>query len=189
LDAEYNQGLTAISQGINSSLRMYFETEVLGVLTEEDHLIDRLKGSIKLVTLRNRIRDRYINPEEPPSGAGGEDTPAMEAPIPFDLIANFEVVTQAMISESEKLGAELLFVYIPEYESIIQGEEPQRETYREGVMEVIDRAGLPYLDLGPVLSLHENPRSLWALGIRGHFSPAGYQVVADSTLELIASQQ
>lgn len=78
-------------------------------------------------------------------------------------------------------GGQVLLVYLPDFAETgpLAKPMPAHAPY----VEVTQRVGLPLLDLLPVFQSQPDVASLFPLRMRGHYTPAGYGMVAANILE------
>ncbi len=87
--------------------------------------------------------------------------------------------------EADRLGARLGIVWIPTYVLTVQTQRPV--AVRAGMLRRIEEAGIPSIDLLPVLSRERNRDGLYLRG-DGHFSVRGNQTTARILAEWIHEQ-
>lgn len=89
-----------------------------------------------------------------------------------------------------KLGAPLLFVYLPSYDSVAPRlfRDRFRPCSKSAVLRVLEENGIDLLDVTDVFSSSPHWEQLFPFGIRGHYSKEGYRMVADAIAARIRSR-
>jgi len=113
----------------------------------------------------------------PPPGFSHADF-AKGAELTVDLILQLK-------AEADRLGARLGIIWIPTYVLTVQKQKPV--AVRAGMMKRIEDAGIPSIDLLPLLARQPNRDGLY-LRNDGHFSVRGNQVAARILAEWIQEQ-
>lgn len=81
-------------------------------------------------------------------------------------------------------GGELVVVYLPGIQTIVSDElDPQLAQYAKETKAIIERIGLPLIDLSPTFRALDDPLSVLPFRIRNHFNSKGYRIVAEQILE------
>lgn len=73
-------------------------------------------------------------------------------------------------------GGRLLFVYLPDYHRFTG---VKSFSARRRVLEIVDELCIPWLDLAPAITAHDDPLALYPFRIHGHFAADGYRLVAE----------
>jgi len=94
---------------------------------------------------------------------------------------------QEIIKEAKRYvstwNGQLVIVYIPGQS--LDGKWRSSHISNEEFLELVEEVNVPVINLQPIVSQHEDPNSLYALGIilsdlqSFHFSAKGYKLVAD----------
>lgn len=95
---------------------------------------------------------------------------------PFERLAT---VATAIKQETERLGAELHFVYLPTYSDITS----ERPPIRDQVFEVVAAAGIPIIDFEKRVLALPDPLEVFPFGLHGHFNALGNRLLADLVIE------
>ncbi len=83
-------------------------------------------------------------------------------------------------------GGELVFVYLPEWGRISGSDAAM--PHRDAMLELVRGLDVDIMDATPVLMGHEDPLSLFPLGLSGHYNEAGYALVADGIADFIGER-
>jgi hypothetical protein len=86
----------------------------------------------------------------------------------------FQKILARAKADVEAWGGALVFVYLPEYQSINRFPHP----LRRDVLELVDKLAIDRIDLFGTFIADHDPSRMFALGKRGgHYSAAGYDLV------------
>lgn len=85
----------------------------------------------------------------------------------------------------ESWGGTLVFVYLPEWSNFAVPSYARSD--REAVLRHARARGLNIVDLLPVFAAHPHPRTLFPLGLPGHYSAEGHAVVARALERVLTS--
>lgn len=87
---------------------------------------------------------------------------------------------------------QLVFVYLPAYDRYMKKPDKCRSgfltTEKEGVLSVINRLGIPVIDIEAVFSSHPDPLENFPFKVYGHYNASGYRVVAEQIEQYMAVQ-
>lgn len=104
-------------------------------------------------------------------------------PVAQATDSEFEHVLIMARDHVRSWGGELIVVYLPAYYRYAQGDEKQSYQYDE-IVNIVKRAGLSMVDGAQVFSSLPNPKTLWR-GPRSHYTPRGYQLLAENIAQHI----
>lgn len=86
----------------------------------------------------------------------------------------------------EAWGGKLLFVYLPGKRNYFN---PNRiNPFKDNVLNLVERLGIPVIDIHRVFSAQSDPLALFPEGKGGHYNARGYRLAADTILEYIRAQ-
>ena len=75
-------------------------------------------------------------------------------------------------------GAELYFIYIPDYSSLINIKSKNKFNKKK-VLQILNRLEIKYIDLHKeIINQNINPKQLFPFGLPGHFNEKGYKVLS-----------
>lgn len=81
-------------------------------------------------------------------------------------------------------GGELVVVYLPGIQTIVSDElDPQLAQYAKETKAIIERVGLPLIDLSTTFRALDDPLTVLPFQTRNHFNSEGYRIVAEKILE------
>ena len=111
----------------------------------------------------------------------GQDDPRR---IREDIPLFREILEQAQIA-THGWGGELYFVYLPAEARYFDGKwKREHDWLRDRVLGIVSELRIPLIDLDPSISGHPHVPDLYAFR-GGHFSPAGYQLAAETILKAL----
>jgi hypothetical protein len=103
--------------------------------------------------------------------------------------ANMDVFRDIMVqakTQADALDTKLYFVYLPEWARYTKYKTWGAEK-RDEVLNLVDRLGIPIIDINPVFQAHGDPLSLFPFRAQGHYTETGHQLVAEEVLRNISS--
>jgi hypothetical protein len=104
--------------------------------------------------------------------------PAFVAEPPPPLFGDILGVAQRRVQES---GGRLYFVYLPRWGRYAYAAEDDGSVgRRDDVLAIVRGLGIPMIDIHEVIRRHPDPVSLWPFGVDGHYTPEGYELVAEA---------
>ena len=81
-------------------------------------------------------------------------------------------------------NGDILFVYLPEYQTLAR--PSHKGIHHDRVLEVVAKAGIPMVDITPVMASDADPLNYFPFHLSGgHYTEAGYQLVADQVLDYL----
>ncbi|MEC9292909.1 MAG: hypothetical protein VYC65_01345 [Chloroflexota bacterium] len=179
LDPTFSQNLRANSAIIDPVYREY-ATKVLTTFGKTRNgagcaefkpvtgLRRRIGGFISLVTLKNSVARIVDNMRTSPIISGN--------------ISEFSFIATLIDNEARQNGAQLVFVFMPQYFDLPKYFEPHEMgdplISKDRVFGTITSLGIPIIDMQKTINAHSDPASFYPLRIWGHMSPFGYQQVA-----------
>lgn len=206
LDPDFIQDLAQRQEEINELRKEPLEIEMAGALEARSKVRWASWRLFEVRRLINLTREpfRYLPEPEQPANAPQtavqpeatttdaeelapwvEPTPSEEALAPhiqeaIDLLPEIWGQAQEIIATWD---GELIIVYLPHYPRIDPSHEMHGDNfYRHHVLAKIAEEELPLVDMVPIFVNHPDPMSLYPYGLFGHFSEAGYELVADEVL-------
>jgi len=107
---------------------------------------------------------------------------------PDQTLVLFERVLRNGNEYVKSWGGDVFFVYLPAWERYRDGNEPcivgeHDFKYRDKVLRIVRRVGLPIIDVKESFDAHPDPLSLFPFRLRGHYTEEGYRLVADTVLQ------
>lgn len=86
-----------------------------------------------------------------------------------------------------KEGGRFVFVYIPSFITVTYGGrrflmKKGLEHYKEDILAELNDLGILVLDMEEIILRHPDPVGLYPFRVRGHFTPEGYKLVANSII-------
>ncbi|MEW6246119.1 MAG: SGNH/GDSL hydrolase family protein [Nitrospirota bacterium] len=172
LDRQFKLGLFDQQDKIDTLLLEPFLAEAQAdVESEEEERRQRegIRGQkwakiLRLYHLRTRLG--VNKPASPPS-----------TPPPSDLFS--KILAEAR-NRALAWGGRMYFVYIPDYTRYNQTHRDHDSLFhRAGVLEAVQKLGIPIIDVHEFLSHHPDPLSLYPLRVHGHFNAQGYRLIAN----------
>jgi hypothetical protein len=103
--------------------------------------------------------------------------------------ANMDVFRDIMVqakTQADALDTKLYFVYLPEWARYTKYKTWGAEK-RDEVLNLVNRLGIPIIDINPVFQAHGDPLSLFPFRAQGHYTETGHQLVAEEVLRNISS--
>jgi PAS domain S-box-containing protein len=188
---DFTQGLFNRQPEIDRALFNYFDTvkdrnalsvkleEILDVVTHIRALPSALERIMKLSQLRQRLGLVY----------GVTSVPKAEPATPQRIDQPQIALLYEVLSQSKKLvsswGGSLYFIYLPG-SNRYAGE--QINTGRHAVLQTVDKAGIPIIDIHPVIMAQKDPLSLFPLRFPYyvHYNEEGNRLVAEEVLQSIS---
>ena len=186
LNTSFQQGLFNRQSEIDMSLKSFVESqyrEARSLVSESDNkkidFLDLIKfgdganplAFIPALTLPLTRRKFGL------TFAGGE--------WPAPDTATFRKILMLARDEIRGWGGRLFFVMIPEWNSVILGDQ-RKMVYYDAARKVAEELRITVIDLAPVVLDHPDPRSLWPNRGPGHFGETGHalvgQIVVDTLL-------
>jgi hypothetical protein len=103
-----------------------------------------------------------------------------------DVLRIFEAILRAADRRVRAWGGELYFVMIPNQDDY-RGRVPP---HRRGVLDAVERIGLPAVDLDRPLRASGDPMQFYPLRTAwGHFNPEGYRLFAHSLIDAMIERR
>lgn len=106
--------------------------------------------------------------------------------LPSSSGQTIELAAKALQDEAGRIGARLVFVYLPGFGHATQGLEQPAVT-KSRILDFMRSEGLPIIDIEETFKATGDLNSRWAAGGRGHYSPEGYALVAAELVKFIQS--
>jgi PAS domain S-box-containing protein len=188
---EFSQRLSSRQDEIDPALARYLDTvanknqlsvrleEASAVITDADKLPKALESIAKLGQLRQRLGLMYGMTSNTPADVQLEKTPAQWV---TEIDPFYEVLSQARKRVSQ-WGGSLYFVYLPGGGRYVQR---QVNTGRPAVLQAVNKAGVPVIDLHLAFKEQKDPLALFPLRIPQHYNEAGHRLVAQEVLRAIS---
>ena len=98
---------------------------------------------------------------------------------PLDMIDIFAFVVEKMKEETERIGADFLFVYLPDWYRFARGFQRGRKK----VLRVLREKGVRFIDLTEEFSSYPDPLTFFPFRRFGHYNSSGYRVLAQKIAE------
>jgi len=179
LDPSFSQNLRPNSGNIDPVYRKYVEN-VLATFGKTrkgpgcaefrpvTDLRRKIGGFASLITLKNSASRVVANMRSSAVISGN--------------IAEFDSIAKLIDDEARQSGAQLVFVFLPQYWDLLKEERPSEIggplVTKDKILEIITSAGIPAIDIQDTLNAHSDPASFYPLRMFGHMSPFGYERVA-----------
>jgi len=180
LDADFTQGLFARQGLVNAALNRIAD----GWLAATDApaaRLRRLMDHVTLPTTREALRGAYVRLR-----VAVPFVVVAEPPLPPERMEQFTTIMRLAASEVRGFGGRLVFVNLPAQLSACLGRDHPART---AILDVPRQLGLDVVDLeGPLFNLARREGAHVIAGdgrCGGHYSPAGYAVVADVLLQYL----
>jgi hypothetical protein len=164
LDANYRQDLTGREAALDTFLRGTVERA--RAMGEDRNFSDR-SFIVDVLSLR-KTRDTV-------DGAVRD----MLGSYPW---GELERILAAAKERAAGWGGQVFFVYLPSYAELANSTRKSR--IREEAIAAATRAGLPVVDVTTKFAADPDPLSLFPFRLPGHYTPEGYQLVADLFVEV-----
>ena len=104
--------------------------------------------------------------------------PAFVAEPPPPLFGDILGLAQRRVQES---GGRLYFVYLPRWGRYAYAAEDDGSVgRRDDVLAIVRALGIPTIDIHKMIRRDPDPVSLWPFGVDGHYTPEGYELVAEA---------
>jgi hypothetical protein len=187
LNQEYRQRLLERQSEIDTALRRYIDgldpdtvlfRELRHKLLDSTELGTVFRNTVQLTTLRNRLNlvGRAGHRNRRPAAASAQA--AASSHELYELLA--QILEEAKRSV-ESWGGRMYFVYLPSrYEYDPGG--PGRSPYRDDVLTRAKAAGLPVIDVTPVMWDAGDPMRFFPFRTADHYNEAGHELVARTVL-------
>ncbi len=186
----FRQQLAARQEELDAALSVHIEQLMgrssLSIWTTE--IVDALGGivgspgailrALKLGELRTTaglVQGRAAEAGAPQASPGQASPP--------QIFARFAETLSAAHREVESWGGQLYFVYLPGADMYMEGVPPDPD--RPPVLEIVQRQGLPVIDLHEVFAAHPDPLGLFPFRLPKHYSEEGHRLVAEAVLRRI----
>jgi hypothetical protein len=192
---EFSQRLSSRQDEIDRALGGYLDTvanksellakleEASAVITDADRLPKALEGIMKLSQLRQRLGLMYGMTSIASTEVELEKTPIQWVP---EIDPFYEVLFQAKKLVG-RWGGHLYFVYLPEGGRYV---EKHVNTGRPAILQAVNKAGVPVIDLHPAFREQKDPLALFPLRLEGqHYNEKGHRLVAEVVLGSISVGQ
>jgi hypothetical protein len=160
---EYRQGLIERQSEIDSVLRKVSSTDALRQGQRRELLQQFLKG-LKLFQLRKRFSLRTESRDR----------------IAEQTLATFQSILAQAQREIDTSGGRLFFVYLPHRDKF---NGVPRDYRREELLRIVDELKLPLIDVEAEFRKYPDPATFYPFRRGGHFTPAGYELVANIVLQ------
>lgn len=166
-ETNFSQNLKSKQDEINKINKI----EIKNKLTySESRNIKRFKYNflrfIRLDKTKNFLLN-FINPPINPNTIIRNDT--------FD---KFEDILRISKNYVNLEGAELYFIYLPDYSSLINNKSKNKFNKKK-VLQILDRLEIKYIDLHKeIINQNINPKQLFPFGLPGHYNENGYKVLS-----------
>jgi hypothetical protein len=145
---------------------------------EGNRSANRLSGFMRLTVLRQRA-----------GLVGGAEEIDQWAP---DLLGPgmsvFQTILRQATQQVNGWGGHLVFVYLPEWGRYTRYSSAGKIT-RNDVLAVVRSLGISLVDLEPVFRAHGDPLSLFPFRRPGHYTEAGYRLVAEEVLKALGQER
>ncbi|MEM7534570.1 MAG: hypothetical protein AAF639_20485 [Chloroflexota bacterium] len=112
----------------------------------------------------------------------GMDVVKSPTPPPSEL---FQTILVEARDRVQSWGGTMYFVYLPAWQRYAE-QLPSNEYNREAVLSLVEQNTVPLIDLHPIFSEHQDPLSLFPFRYFGHYTPEGYELVAQEIEKQIA---
>ncbi len=103
---------------------------------------------------------------------------------PEHLEALSEVLENAKL-ESARLRANLHFIYLPSYRNVVDRDNRSGDR----ILTLAKQLDIPVIDLYEVISVLDDPLSVFPLRMRGHYNKEGYSLLAEIIEDKVISEQ
>tara|TARA_B100000029_G_scaffold291004_1_gene284581 strand:+ start:4039 stop:5196 length:1158 start_codon:yes stop_codon:yes gene_type:complete len=97
----------------------------------------------------------------------------------------FSKVLENAKLESARLGANLHFIHLPSYGSVVNRDNRSGDR----ILTLVKQLDIPVIDLYEVISLLEDPLHVFPLRMRGHYNKEGYSLLAEIIEDKVISEQ
>lgn len=168
----FKQGLPEIQGAVDAAFRKFVDERLV---LNWKAAPSRLRKMVQ--TVNSYTSGEYIGKRMRQLRASAT-APAAKAATSED-IEQLRIVAPLMKREAERLGARLVFVYIPRYPYDIHGQERATPS-KQPVLDVASSFGLPVVDIDALFrSAGSDQKQFYSVPWESHYSLKGYTVIAD----------
>lgn len=97
------------------------------------------------------------------------------------------ILFQQILQEAQKTtsswGGTLYFIYLPAWQRF--SNITDENFYRERALQIVTDLNIPVIDIYPLFQAQPDPLALFPFREHGHYTPAGYNLVANAVLQFI----
>lgn len=190
LAGDFNQGLLAKQAEIDQALIIFAETIKrsrtlwgrINTLVRQPQSLTSLSTTLKQIISLSLLRWTLGYIFQHIFGENTEETFPPVRATDRDL-ALFGKVLQSADAFVRAWDGKLVFVYLPQWHRY--SAPATASVDRDRVLALVNRLGMPLVDLHPVFAAHEDPLALFPFRQWGHYNVAGHRVVANAVMQYI----
>jgi hypothetical protein len=172
LAPEFSQGLLDRQPEIDGIHRAFIAAAETSLRAHEGwsghELFAATAGFLRLERLR--LVTRWIRSNRVRRGTAGEPT--------GEELATFAEILALARDRVAGWGGELYLVYLPSWQRFAFPPGVSGLGFREDVLQIAARQGVPTIDVLPAFQAHPDPLSLFPFRYQGHYTAAGYALTA-----------
>jgi PAS domain S-box-containing protein len=191
--SDFTQNLFNRQAEIDDALTDYLKTttenpllvkleEILAVIGSIDRLPDALENTMKLTTVRQRLGLIYGEQSKPLREAAPAETARIKYRAEMDLLTAILLQANRLVQEWD---GSLYFVFLPSRNRYLP--DSIADAGRGAVLEVVNKVGLPVIDMHHAFVARKDPLALFPLRVADHYNEEGHQLVAQEVLRVISS--
>ena len=97
----------------------------------------------------------------------------------------FIAVLKEMESEANKWGGKFMVAYLPDWNRYNSKYSMVKFLHKRKIDNIIQSLNISYLDIASKFEENENPIKYYPFGLRGHYTPDGYDLIAKTLTKII----